>query len=428
VRTLMSEPEFKANHRTAAKYFSRERVLTFPVMILLILRKSAKSLQVVLNEFFSQLQQGSISKSAFSQARPHLRHTAFIELNQRGLVEVYYADGDYQRYWDFRVLAIDGSKVILPDNPAVYAEFGTVKRPSGRAGQAGSGQYSYALASVLDDVLNEMALDSRLGDTKAYEIDLAEQHLASTQPDDLLVCDRNYPSYRFVATLVQWQRHFVIRCSRSSFGQVRAMFQGAGADSQIVTLRPHSSQGADIRRRGLPLQLTVRLVRLTLANADTEILVTDLLDPIAYPTAEFGPLYHQRWGVETFYGRLKTRLGLENFSGTSVEAIKQDFFATVFITGLETVLTDTAQARLAVLSTQTQHIYQVNRVVSFNAIKSHVLELFYTETDDDLLFEKLTALFLTSPSCYRPDRVVPRRSRSAWHLLNYQRRKKKICF
>lgn len=321
----MSEPTFKASHRTAAKYFSRERILTFPLMLLLILRKSAKSLQVVLNEFFNQLQSGLVSKSAFSQARSHLRHTAFIELNQRGLVEVYYGDGEYQRYWGFRVLAIDGSKVILPDNLAVYAEFGTVKRPSGRAGQAGSGQYSYALASVVYDVLNGIALDSRLGDTKAYEIDLAEQHLAATEPDDLLVCDRNYPSYCFVATLVDRHRHFVIRCSRSSFAQVRAMFRGSGTDSQLVTLRPHSSQRVEIRRRGLPLQLTVRLVRLTLANGDTEILITDLLDSVAYPTAEFGPLYHHRWGVETFYGRLKTRLGLENFSGTSVEAIKQDF-------------------------------------------------------------------------------------------------------
>jgi len=425
---MIADPELKAGHRSAAKYFSRMRVLTFPIMLLLILQKSAKSLQLVLNELLGKLHLPPVSKSAFSQARPHLRHTVFIELNQRGLVDVYYADGDYQRYWGLRVVAIDGSKVILPDNPAIYAEFGTVKRPSGRRGQPGQGSYSYALASVLYDVLNEIALDSRLGDTQAYEIDLAEEQLASTQADDLLVCDRNYPSYRFVATLIQRQRHFVIRCSRSSFGPVRAMFKGAGADSQIVSLTPQWSQRADIRQRGLPLVITVRLVRLTLANGDTEILVTDLLDETAYPTVEFGPLYHLRWGIETFYGRLKTRLGLENFSGTSPEAVKQDFFATVFITGLESILTDTAQARLAVLSTQTRHTYQVNRTVSFNAIKNHVLELFYTQTDDEVLFDKLTALFLTSPTCIRPDRVVPRQSRSHWHLLSYQRRKKKICF
>lgn len=318
--------------------------------------------------------------------------------------------------------------MILPDNPAIYAEFGTVKRPSGRRGQPGQGAYSDALASVLYDLLNEIALDSRLGDTQAYEIDLAEEQLAASQADDLLVCDRNDPSYRFLATLKQRQRHLVIRCSRSSFAPVRAMFRGTGSDSQIVSLTPQSSQRADIKQRSLPMTITVRLVRLTLANGDTEILVTDLLDETAYPTDEFGPLYHLRWGIETFYGRLKTRLGLENFRGASPEAVKQDFFATVFITGLESILTDTAQARLAALSTQTQHTYQVNRAVSFNAIKNHVLELFYTQTDEDVLLDQLTALFMTRPTCIRPDRVVPRQSRSHWHLLCYQRRKKKICF
>jgi hypothetical protein len=267
-----------------------------------------------------------------------------------------------------------------------------------------------------------------LADSRAYEIDLAEGHLAHTQPDDLLVCDRNYPSYRFIATLIQRDRHFVIRCSRSSFAPVRAMFAGKGADSQIVTLTPHSSKRADIRRRGLPLQITVRLVRLTLDNGDIEILVTDLLDEKRYPTAEFKPVYHFRWGIETFYGRLKTRLLLENFSGYSAEAIKQDFFATIFITGLESLLTDTAETRLQNRSTQTQHLYQVNHAVSFNAVKNHVLDLLATEPDLDTLFDKLTSLFLTDPSCTRSDRTVPRRKRSARRLLNFHRRKKKFCF
>jgi hypothetical protein len=281
---------------------------------------------------------------------------------------------------------------------------------------------------VLYDVCNDIALHSLLADSHAYEVDLAEQHLAYLQADDLLTCDRNYPSYRWLARLIQQQRHFVIRCSQSSFRQARAMFSGTGSDSQIVTLKPHHTKLADIRRRGLPEQITVRLVRLVLPNGEIEILVTDLLDEVSYPTVEFGPLYHLRWGIETFFGRLKTRLGLENFSGHSAEAVKQDFFAAVFITGLESILTDTAQARLQAKSTQTQHCYQVNHAVAFNAIKNHVLELFDTETDPDLLLDKLTALFMTDPTCIRSERPVPRRPENHYRLLTFHRRKKKVCF
>jgi len=425
---LLADEGFKERHRRESRYFTRTRVLTFGVVLMLILLKSAKSLQLVLNEWLGKLSLPLVSKSAYSQARQHLGHTAFIELNQKAIVEVCYGDDQYERYWGLRVVAIDGSKVILPDSADIQAEFGQVRRPSGRKGQAGSGHYSYALASVLYDVLNDIALHSLLAEVHAYEVDLAEQHLVYLQADDLLTCDRNYPSYRWLATLRQQQRHFVIRCSQSSFRPVRAMFRGTGSDSQIVTLKPHASQRAEMRRRGLPEQITVRLVRLVLPNGEVEILVTDLLDEATYPTAEFGPLYHLRWGIETFFGRLKTRLGLENFSGTSAEAIKQDFFAAVFITGLESILTDTAQARLQAKSAHTQHHYQVNHAVAFNALKNHVLDLFDTQTDPDRLLEKLTALFMTDPTCIRSERPVPRRPEHHYRLLTFHRRKKKVCF
>jgi hypothetical protein len=420
--------EFKARHRTEARYFSRERVLSFKVVLMMMLSKGAKGLQLMLNEVLGKLGVGPVSKSAYSQARRHLKHTAFIELNQKAIVDVTYQDDQYQRYWGYRVLGIDGSKIILPDSDSIYDSFGKIKQTSGQKGGEVIGYYSYGLASVLYDVLNEIAIDSVLADSRAYEVDLAEGHLAYTQADDLLLCDRNYPSYRWLATLVKQNRHFVIRCGRNSFAPVRAMFGGKGVDSRQVTLNPHSSKRADIRRRALPLQLTVRLVRLTLPNGDIEVLVTDLLDESRYPTDEFGPLYRRRWGIETFFGRLKSRLLLENFSGFSPEVVRQDFFATIFITGLESLLTDTAKAQLQARSQQTQHLYQVNRAVSFNAVKNHVLELLYSDTDLDTLLPQLTRLFLTAPSCTRHARFVPRQKRSARRLLNFHRRFKKICF
>ncbi len=42
-------------------------------------------------------------------------------------------------------------------------------------------------------------------------------------------------------------------------------------------------------------------------------------------------LYRLRRGIETFYGLLKTRLALENFTGISAEAVRQDFYATVYL-------------------------------------------------------------------------------------------------
>ena len=108
---------------------------------MLIVQKSAKSIQLILNEFLTKLVLPLVSKSAYSQARQHLNHTAFIELNQKGVVEPLYSDNEYHRYWDYRVLGIDGSRVILPDSEAIYEAFGQVNRTSGKKGVKGAGHY-----------------------------------------------------------------------------------------------------------------------------------------------------------------------------------------------------------------------------------------------------------------------------------------------
>lgn len=123
---------------------------------------------------------------------------------------------------------------------------------------------------------------------------------------------------------------------------------------------------------------------------------------------------------------LKTRLDLENFSGTGAEAVRQDLHATVYLTGLETILTGAAQAQLD--AKETRHPQTVNRAVSFNAIKHHALDLWWSNLDTHPLIERLTALFLTNPTSVRPQRHPPRRKTSARTLLDFHRRQKKHCY
>ena len=148
------------------------------------------------------------------------------------------------------------------------------------------------------DVLNRVAIDSHLGKAQDYEVDLALTHLGHTREKDLLLCDRNYPSFRFISSLSQAQRDFVIPCSMSSFKQARDMLKGKGADSQLHTLQPHTSKLHSIKQAGLPTVLAVRFVRL---KGQFEVLVSSLCDETLYPTADFKALYRLRWKVETFF-------------------------------------------------------------------------------------------------------------------------------
>ncbi|HRZ07576.1 MAG TPA: IS4 family transposase [Candidatus Competibacteraceae bacterium] len=424
-RRLLDDEGFKRRHRASDQAFTRVRCWPFAVVWVVILRKSVKSLQNVVNEAMAWLMVAPVTASAFSQARYKLQHTAFIELNQQAVVASRYQEANFRTFWGFRVLAIDGSKLHLPDTDDVRDALGTIAYSNGKDPQI-QGEHPYALASVLYDVLNRIALDATLGRTDAYEVDLAIGHLAHTGSMDLLILDRNYPAYRLLAELTQRERHFVIRCSAASFAVARQMLRGEGSDSQVVTLAPGAGQAPLIRQQGLPMTLTVRFVRVRLSTGEWEVLVTSLRDEVAYPTADFLELYHWRWGVETFYGLLKSRLDLENFSGLGAEAVRQDFHATVYLTGLESLLTDAAQAQLEAKTTQ--HPQTVNRAVSFNAIKHHALDLLCSDLDTLPLMERLTALFLTHPTCARPQRHPPRKKTSARVLLDFHRRQKKHCY
>lgn len=389
-----------------------------------MLRKSVKSLQNMLNEAMTWLEEKPVTASAYSQARSKVKHTAFIELNKEAVVETLYSDDDYQKYWGFRVLAVDGSKIMLPTNKMTIGEFGSIKWTNGNTLEE-QGEHAYALASVLYDVLNRVAVDATLAEAKAYEVNLAIGHLLHTRKDDLLIMDRNYPSYRMLAELNDAERDFVIRCSSASFKSARAMLKGEGDDSQIVTLKPCADQIKAIQDNALAVSLTVRFVRVTLSTGEYEVLVTSLLDEQRYPTEGFLELYRLRWGIESFYGLLKTRLNLENFTGTSPESIRQDFHATVYLTGLESVLTDSAQDFLD--HKQTCYPQRVNRAVSFNAIKAYALALLFSDMPLDPLFNQLTALFLSNPCSVRLQRNPTRKKSSARTLLNYQKCQKKQC-
>jgi hypothetical protein len=394
-------------------------------VMLVLFQKSAKSLQLVLNELSQRfLFHSTITNSAFSQARMKLKHTAFIELNQQAIVEVRYEDNSYQTWKGYRILAVDGMQVPLPDSESTRKEFGT-KRVANQH-ETTQDEYPLAIASVLYDVLNHIGLDAQLAHSKSYEVNLAVEHLEYTQSDDLLIFDRNYLSFYFLAVLTSWNRDFLIRAQQVSFSVINPMFTG-DIEDQMVTLKVPRDQKSKLRSLRLPTEIQVRLVRVLLDNGEVEVLVTSLLDQKKYPAHEFKELYYLRWGVETFYSTLKGRLTLENFTGTSAEAVKQDFFATIYISGLESMLTEEADEILKQKSANNRYPQQVNKAVAFNAIKNRVFEIFAYKEDIDTTMEELTQLFLTNPVLIRKHRS-PERKKSIRRSYNFQKRVRKFVF
>jgi len=186
-------------------------------------------------------------------------------------------------------------------------------------------------------------------------------------------------------------------------------------------------------------------VRIILSTGETEVLVTSLLDSDKYTTQMLKELYNLRWGIETYRCVLKERLKIDNFTGKTVAAIKQDFLATLFLTGLESILTQIADLYLFKKSSPNKLRQTVNNMVSFNAIKNFMVELFYHCSPIDELIETLTSeenvfagtysqkhfplkWFIADPTLVLRELSVVRKKSSARVSLNYYKRVFKPCF
>jgi len=110
----------------------------------------------------------------------------------------------------------------------------------------------------------------------------------------------------------------------------------------------------------------------------------------------------------------------------TAESVYQDFYSTVYLSGLESSPRAETDELLSQKDTKNQQ--QVNRAVSFNAIKNQAVELLCSNQETDVVIKRLENLFLTNPVSIRNQRQVPRQKRSSRHQLNYANRQRKISF
>lgn len=433
VGVAIKSNDFVNNHKEKPNDFTRNRVLDFPMILMLILKKSIKSLQLVLNELFIQnFIDSTVSSSAYSQARKKFKHTAFIELNE-GAVNIYYSDNKIKRWNGYRVLGVDGSTIILPNTKEMRNEFGEIKIRN-QQNKPMAESYASALFECCYDVLNHIAIKSYLVEGVSSELVLATQMLKEQmvpqgqQENDLLIYDRAYGAYEFIANLIHHKKDFVIRCKSNSFkSATKSLFEGYGPWSKIVTLKAPSNKRKELENQGLLTEITVRFVSVVLDTGEIEVLITSLMDP-SIKRAEFKKLYFLRWGVEGFFNLVKGRLNLENFTGKSVESIKQDFWSTIFITNVETIFTEEIENE--VNHNLKEHCLpkKINKAVSFNAIKNMAFDIFFNNQNRADAEEKLTKLFKTNMIVQRADRTSLRDKISVRKAYNYQRRNKKHVY
>jgi molybdopterin-binding protein len=388
-------------------------------MMVMLTQKSIKSIQNVLNETQNYLSDmldedfNTVSKGAYTQARANIKYTAFTELATDAR-DKFYAEYDYKTFNGYRLLAVDGSMVTLPNNEETQKEFSAIKV---------SNQYKekdknivQGRVSVLYDVLNDIIIDSTITNSKIHEMKITiNEHLKQTQKDDLIIFDRGYPSYEMFARIIhQTEADFLIRIKSSTYKKHTAVLfdKESGVTDIVANITPSTKAVRELcEKENLPKNIDVRFIQVILDDGEVEVLATSLLGKEQMQESEFKALYFKRWKIETYYDIMKNRLSLENFSGTTVLAIKQDFYATMFISNLESVLSHGLNEEIKNEEGSKRKIYtqKVNKAVSFNTIKNHAFDLFFFP--DKEIIKTLDKIYLqlrTNLIAIRPDRHYDR--------------------
>jgi hypothetical protein len=309
----------------------------------------------------------------------------------------HYAEDHIQRWRGYRLIAADGSCICLLNTRALSAHFGG-QRNQNISFTCGRAFFHY-------DVLNKLFIDARLAPYRTSEQNMAYKAMETLSEDTLTIYDRYHCNYKTVA-LLRWaekEHRFVIR-AREKYKFIASFIEG-GLPSEVVTMYPTWTNIRSLRQHGLIVTartaLKVRLVRVDLPGGITEVLLTNLWEEDGYGHELFGQLYFMRWGVETAISIQKNLLQLESFSGLSVESIYQDFFATVFMANLASLLTGQAseqhkaagqkQASAAGRTSNKGRLlkwpYQVNMNKATGRLRERLPELFASNSPQQILKE-----------------------------------------
>ena len=404
LKSRLFSNDFTNRYRQQAKDFTRERCLTFVVVVIFLLNLLKRSQQDELDEFF-KLQKGTqvtvrvVTKSAFTQARKKLKYAAFIELNREQTAYFYQFLGP-QSWYGWRLVAVDGSTVQVPNTPENLVHFGAWQPAKGAP-------CPMARISQMFDVLNDVTLEALIVPKSWGERELAADHFSYLHPGDLVLLDRGYPAFWLFALILSKNAHFCARMKVCGWNVVK-QFVASGLSEQIVVLQPGPAAWQECRDRKLSTKpLTIRLIRIELDNGEVEVLATSLLDSQAYPLSIFKELYHLRWPVEEQYKVFKSRIEIENFSGTSTLAVYQDFHAKVFTANLTAILARPAQEVVTHGNPEKKYCYQVNMTNAISKMKDTVVLLFLQSNILPLL-HNLWLLMINTIEPVRPDRSYPR--------------------
>ena len=243
----------------------------------------------------------TVTGSAIVQARERLGPEPLATLFTQAAAVWSAAAAERARWHGLAVFAVDGTTLRVPDTAENAAAFG---RPATRAGRpAGYPQLRLvALMALGHHLLTALAV----GPCTQSEVPLAAALWPVLPDTSIVLFDRGFGAYALLHQLgdTARQRHWLTRAKGGPKALQMQSSQRLGPNDQLVDLVP--SPTLLQHHPHLPATLRVRAIRYRRPGFRPQMLLTSLLDPVAFPAADVVALYHDRWEIELGFDEIKT--------------------------------------------------------------------------------------------------------------------------
>ena len=391
--------------------FIRNRKLPLKDLILSMINRKGLSLTLELRNFMKITHPGiDISKPGYLKQRMKLNPEAFRELYHFHNKN-FYNDSNYKTYKNYLILAADGSNINVPRTDENLEMFGTSSRHDSKP------QPAIGLGCIYD-VLNKFILESECGRGKFNELACAESQLQEIHNTIgnipyIIIMDRGYPSLPGFIHMQDNNIPYIFRVKECDFKEERKHMKTDDDVVDIVITKSRlrhylgSEDGSRMQELG---KIEVRIVNIKTDSGIRETLFTNLPTD-KFDTESLKELYCMRWGIETAFETLKSRLQLENFTGTKQVIILQDIYSTIYVSNIAEDIILEAEQELDLNDVKhSKHRMKINQSLSIGILKNDLIYILIEEDNQkkNVLFQSLYDEIRKNLVPVRPDRHYKR--------------------
>lgn len=342
-RKLRSE-KFKEKYRKSTRHFVRKKALGFEETGTIVLKMIKKSIKGEVMDYFHRKnkEKKAPSRQAFTEAREKIRYEAFKEFFEKSC-ELTIESEEARKWKGYRLFGVDGTTFFVGKMEKLKGYFGESTTVVGKA---------MCRISAVVDIPNDCIASAKVAAYSRGERSLAIEQIEELKgvKEALYLFDRGYWSKELVGAVMRNGQKFLMRLS-SNTGKTSVTDENGNE----YPLRHHS---------------------LTLASGEVEVLLTNLSrDEVS--DAELGALYAKRWASETKYLELKDRLQIDSFSGSSVNVVLQDIYATLYMSNLVAFTCWEADEDISERNASKNNMYdqKANRTVCIKTFRDRFVEI-----------------------------------------------------